>query len=338
MKSILLFIPALIYFLVTKIRNFFYDIKILKVRKVSVPVISIGNLTTGGTGKTPMTIYVAKKINHKQVAIVSRGYARKNPQKILKVLPKESNATDYFGDEPVEIANQGLNVYVSGERVKGCELAIRDLNPQVIVCDDAFQHRSLNRDLDILLIDATEPIDNYHILPLGNMRESFASISRANYIFVTKTNLVKKNHVDLIISKLTAHGFSKNRIFCYRYEIKNIFDKNNNVINISDIKHKKIGAFCGIGRPEGFLNSILNLGFNNPEIFDVRADHYSWGEKDIYIFKNTIKDKKIDFWLTTEKDYVKIRSWNEKIDASILRLALSVVPERDDSEVFNNFI
>lgn len=178
---------------VTGTRNWMYDRGLFKQHHVATKVISIGNLTVGGTGKTPVTLavvdYIKKK--HKSVGVVSRGYKRED-KGILEVDVSPA-AGQKFGDEPalIKFTHPDIPVIVGERRVAAAQDLLSKKSVDFLVCDDAFQHRALHRDLNILLFDATESIKNYRVLPVGMARETILpAIQRADIIVLTKANLV----------------------------------------------------------------------------------------------------------------------------------------------------
>ena len=187
-----------IYWLLVLIRNIFYDLKIFKIYSLNKTVISIGNLTTGGTGKTPFTIFIAKYFIQQgiKVAILSRGYGRKSKGTI--VVSNGINLINSYeksGDEPYLIAKklQNVPVVVDEKRYRGGKFLINNYNPDIIILDDGYQHRSLKRDLDILLINSLDKKTDHKLIPNGKLREPWKNIKRADLIIKTKSNLIDRN-------------------------------------------------------------------------------------------------------------------------------------------------
>ena len=177
-------------------RDFFYRIDVLPKRKLSCVVISIGNITSGGTGKTPMVISLAKffKMAGKSVAVLSRGYGRQSSGSLL-VTDGYSKPPDWrlCGDEPalMAMALKGVPIIVDKNRFRGGSFLIKHFNPDIILLDDGFQHFSISRNIDIVLINSSDLQHDHRLLPLGHLREPWSCTKRADIIFLTKTNLKK---------------------------------------------------------------------------------------------------------------------------------------------------
>ncbi len=177
----------------TGVRNWLYDKRLRKSHKVKAKVISIGNLTVGGTGKTPVTLALIEQLKKRKVScgVISRGYKRM--EKGVLTVDTTPRAALIFGDEPalIKATFPEIPVVVGEKRVDAAKALLEDNKVDVILCDDAFQHRALHRDLNILLLDVTEPVKNYRVLPVGRARESMKpALKRADFVFVTKGNLV----------------------------------------------------------------------------------------------------------------------------------------------------
>jgi tetraacyldisaccharide 4'-kinase len=184
---------------VTGTRNWMYDHGVLKQHHVATKVISIGNLTVGGTGKTPVTLAVVDylKMKNKSVGVVSRGYKRE--EKGVLEVDLSASAGQKFGDEPalIKFTHPDVPVVVGERRVAAAQEILAKAAVDFLVCDDAFQHRSLHRDLNILLFDATETVKNYRVLPVGRAREQInPALKRADIIILTKSNLVSAEELE----------------------------------------------------------------------------------------------------------------------------------------------
>ena len=187
LKYLLLGPLSLLYGLGVDIRNRLFDRRLLKIREFDVPIICIGNITVGGTGKTPHTEALIGELRRDfRVACLSRGYKRRTSGFVLAT--PESTAKD-IGDEPMQIKSKfpDIIVAVDGNRARAIErLSQSEDKPEVIILDDGFQHRSVKADINILLVDFNRPVNEDHLLPLGRLRESVHAMGRANYVIVTK--------------------------------------------------------------------------------------------------------------------------------------------------------
>ncbi|WP_456464256.1 tetraacyldisaccharide 4'-kinase [Persephonella sp.] len=281
------------------VRRFLYNKGIINRKKLPVPVVSIGNLSVGGTGKTPLTIFLAKNLQKKghTVAVLSRGYRRKSKGTVV-VRNRERLLTGWedAGDEPYLIALNGIPIVVSNSRYQAGKKAIKEINPDIFILDDGFQHFQLYRDLDILVFDAMKPFWEDRLLPVGRLREPVYFYRFADIIVVNRLN--KSKNPDEITEFLKKTG---KKFFISREYLKNITNLKDEK-ELSFLKGKKIGIFSGLGNNEQFFDTVERLskdiGF---EIVEKRSfpDHYDYTRLHL--------SSKPDIYLTTEKDIIKIR-------------------------------
>ena len=266
------------------------------VRKVSVPVVSIGNLTTGGTGKTPLVVAVAKvlRTQGRRVALVSRGYGAD--------LEKDSR-----NDEAMELEYRLPDVphLQDPDRFEMARIAIEELETEVIVLDDGFQHRQLHRDLDIVTVDATNPFGYGRLLPRGLLREPIASLERADLVVITRTNLVPSIEIDKILKRLTPYMEKKDVLISSMDLVKAIQASGRETL-LEDLRGTPTFLFSGIGNPAGFEAAI-----NKKEIVvvghDINDDHHSFGREDIHRIGQLAMDAGAKQIICTHKDLVKVR-------------------------------
>ncbi len=302
-KFLLPFSP--VYNLVTYLRNVGYDKGILKHRSYSLPIICVGNLSVGGTGKSPMVEYLVNLIhkNHK-VATLSRGYGRKT--KGFYLLNK-TDTTDKVGDEPLQFKNKfpGVCVAVDENRQEGITELIKIANPDVIILDDAFQHRRVKAGLNILLTSYGNLYTDDLLLPAGNLRESSSGANRAGIVVVTKCPKDLSLNEQELISKRLKLKSHQNLFFSYIDYSTEIFNDTKS-ISLESISNKNITLVTGIANPQPLLNHLnsLEIKFEHLRF----SDHYNFKEKDL----NTISGELV---LTTEKDYMRLRgiSNNQKL-------------------------
>ena len=300
---LILGIAAPIYGFIVWLRNFLYSKEWLKIHRAEVPVISIGNITTGGTGKTPLVIRLCKQLisdsqfqlSNSQCAILTRGY------KAGKDLRGESGG---YGDEPAVLAEScpGVQVVVNPDRIAGAADAISRFGVKVLIMDDGFQHRRLGRDLDIVTIDATVPFGYGKLLPAGLLREPVAALKRADAAVITRCDQVDEAELTQLEGKLRqinpemVVARSVHAPVC----AKSI---DNREINLGELKGKKIFAFCGIGNPDAFFNTVGCLGaeLSGSRVFD---DHYHYTDECLADIYEQAKCLDADLILTTQKDWV----------------------------------
>jgi len=307
--SILMGFFSFFYNIGYKTRLFLYKNSYLKGVKFDVPVISIGNITTGGTGKTPLTIEIGKHLIKKglKVGVLSRGYKRVSDIN-ENVLVSDGNEilADYeiCGDEPYLIAKtlRKAIMLAGANRVKSAYSAIR-LGANVLILDDGYQHLKINRDLDILLLDSNKPFDNGHTLPKGELREDIDSIKRATSIIFTNSSNFTTD--EFYLNKVKQINPSA-PIFYMKYEIKNLRGINiKKSISINEAKANKYISFCGIGNPEGFTESLSAAGLNVIENISF-PDHHNYDYSDIKKILEVAKKQNVQDIITTEKDAVKL--------------------------------
>ncbi|MGL5123902.1 MAG: tetraacyldisaccharide 4'-kinase [Fusobacteriaceae bacterium] len=303
-------ILAFIYYLITSVRNKLYDKEILKIREVSeVKIICIGNITVGGTGKTPGVQFFVKKLQKmgKKVAVVSRGYKgkrKKDPflvsdgRKIFAT-PKES------GDEPfIHALNLKVPIVVSKNRYKGCVFVKKHFDIDTIVLDDGFQHRKLKRNIDITLIDATNPFGWGALLPKGTLREDFRkACKRTTEFIITKADLVSEREVEKI-KRFLKQKESK-PVSIARHGVTSLCDIKGNAKPLFWVSGKRVLLFSGLANPFNFEKTVISLNPKYIERIDF-IDHHNFKNQDLEMIKERAKKMKAEFIITTEKDFVKL--------------------------------
>jgi tetraacyldisaccharide 4'-kinase len=322
MKLLLPF--AWLYALAIATRNKLFDWGVLKVEGVGVPVISVGNLTVGGTGKTPLVEYIVGLLvaNNRRVAIVSRGYKRAS-HGVVVVSDGNHLLVDASqgGDEPVQMARRFASaiVVVGEKRVDAARRAV-ELGADSIVLDDAFQHRSLKRDLDIVVIDATKDITQDAMLPAGTMREPLSGVGRANVVAFSKVDeaglsqrsLDSKPAQDVGTPMARIRSYFDGAFISYRYRVQDVRRAHDNGSTSFDIvRRMRLLAFSGIGRHDAFIHELTKNGF--VPVSDMRfSDHHEFSDGDVATLASFAKAMSADGCITTEKDIVRLRA-NRKL-------------------------
>ena len=258
-----------------------YDANILKVRALPCKVISIGNITTGGSGKTPAVEFLSLYLKSlgKNVGIISRGYGRKSKNtKIVTDGINKPTSWDSCGDEAFLLANKLDNVPIIVGKSKyesGLKMTT-EFNIDVIIIDDGFQHRSLHRDLDIVLVNSKDTSKDHRHFPLGALRENLSNLKRADLIIYTKSNI--HNISDYLIK--TLNHIKVNKIKSAIDIGDKLIDSNNKEENIDIIRSKNVFLLSGVGDNEGFKKTVEKAGCN---ILGHKKfiDHYSYKAKDI---------------------------------------------------------
>jgi tetraacyldisaccharide 4'-kinase len=291
-----------VYGLITNVRNLLYDLGWISSRKVSQTVISIGNLTVGGTGKTPVTEYLTSLLSASfPLAILSRGYGRKTRGFLLA---DESSTAETIGDEPLQFyqkfKKKAVTVAVSENRVAGAEkLAALHSDKKIILLDDAFQHRAIHRDINILLNDFNRPFYEDLPFPAGRLRETRAGAKRADAVIVTKSpqHLEQKSRYQ-ITSRIQNYTLQHTPVFFAYTDYSDAINFNGSPAELKNVK-----IVTGIADPAPFIRYIEGQ-FNVLEKVAF-PDHYNYTRADV---EGLIKYLKNDtFVLTTEKDMVKLK-------------------------------
>lgn len=337
--------PVLLFFsffygAVVNLRNFLYKHKILKSTKLNAYVISIGNLTTGGTGKTPITCEIANYINkklHKSVAIISRGYGGKLSNKNTNII---SDGEKIFydsvqaGDEPswMAVNSKPATVITGKNRAKSGQYAIDNFKSKVLLLDDGFQHLKLKRNLNIVLIDCIKVSGNGFLLPAGPLREPEKNIKRADkVIIVNKKPFDKTSEKQCEKLLKNIHKKYGKDVYICKLKPENIYDLKTNTLYAP----VKALGFAGIGQPEFFFNSLKNseIELISEMIFE---DHYLYTKLVIENIIKTAREKGADSIITTEKDAVKIIPFVNEIDSDLKICALKLSVELDLEKLLND--
>lgn len=296
---------AKLYLQSARLKNYLYDSGLLATNKVKPRVISVGNLTVGGTGKTPFVDFLVKLLFAQgyKVAVISKSY-RAQADRPTKVDRLRDNAAAFYGDEAFLLAqkNKQVDFYVGPSKLEVAQYATQEGNYDFLIVDDGFQHRRLHRDLDILILDATESIDNYQVLPLGRGREPLSGIERAQVILITKVNLVSPQHLESLLSLVPQ---SKTLLFA-DYNITRLHDLSGAVeVHLGEgVFADKCWLVSGIARP--FLFEKMVAEHLQVEGHTQYRDHHPYSAKDIEQVLTAVHRAGAQA-VTTEKDAVKLK-------------------------------
>ncbi|MGA0334390.1 MAG: tetraacyldisaccharide 4'-kinase [Kiritimatiellia bacterium] len=320
-----------------------YRIGLLKHHTLGCQVVSVGNLTVGGTGKTPVVELLARSLadNGRRVAILSRGYKKKRKKRGFKrrlmdllsgkvdvetslvVSDGESLKVEpvFSGDEPYMLAKNlpGVAVIVGKNRVMSGQYAIRKLRCDTLILDDGFQHLALKHRLDIVLVDRTNPFDNGRTLPRGLLREPVRNIKRAGFIFITKSNGDGAVELSTQLRELNPTAEISECRHCPRF-LKYLFEDQRE--DLHWLQGKKVLALSGIAVPGGFERELLNYGALVAEHVTF-ADHHRYSMQEILDIIEQAKALNVDAIITTEKDAVRIPHL-ERRDMPMLYLRVEI--------------
>jgi tetraacyldisaccharide 4'-kinase len=260
---------------------------------VGVPVVSVGNLTLGGTGKTPAVEWIGQWFRQRgiRVGLISRGYKSADGRK---------------NDEAMELAQRLPDVphLQNPDRVAAAKAAIGDEKCQLLVLDDAFQHRRIARDLDIVLIDASEPFGFDHLFPRGTLREPLAGLARAQYALLTRADLVDATEGARIREVAQSHAPQIAWGEC-RHTPKRLLSASGEVQSLDSLRNQPIAAFCGIGNPAAFRETLKQCGYD-VTAFREFPDHHRYSESDIAELSRWAETQNAAAIVCTHKDLVKI--------------------------------
>ncbi len=274
-------------------RNRQFDTGRRPIQRVDVPVISVGNLTVGGTGKTPMVEWLARwfRAQDIRVVVISRGYGA------------EAGAQN---DEALELEQKLPDVphLQNPDRVAAAHTAIEEFESQLILLDDGFQHRRIERDLNLVLIDALEPFGYGHLLPRGLLREPVANLRRADAVVLTRADAVTPQVREQIRSQIEAWTGSAAWIEVAHRPVA-LRDHAGREAPLDSLAGQRIGAFCGIGNPAGFRHSLAAAGFELVELREF-PDHHAFDGRDVASLDRWLQTLDVEAVVCTHKDLVKI--------------------------------
>lgn len=281
------------YRAVVGIRNRRYDNAHATIHSAGVPVISVGNLTLGGTGKTPMVAWLARWFRERnvRVSIISRGYRAE---------------ADGQNDEARELEQLMPDVphLQNPDRIAAASVAVDELESQVILLDDGFQHRRIARDLDIVLIDATEPFGHGRVFPRGLLREPIANLARAHCVALTRADMVDERRVAEIRQVVQQHAPQAEWVEM-AHRPHQLLTCSGESADLDTLRDQPVAAFCGIGNPVGFRHTLTECGYRIQELREF-PDHHAYGSEDVRGLTNWLRNLPVEAAICTHKDLVKL--------------------------------
>lgn len=312
LKRALLWLPAKLYELAVRLRVAAYETDYLKQKKLDATVISVGNLTLGGAGKTPMVAYIARYLKSEghSVAILTRGYARESSgRRVLNDSSSESPAAGSyreFGDEPLMLARSlaDIPIIVDKDRYKAGRWVESAVGAEILVLDDGYQHLALARDLNLLLIDASDPLGGFEMLPFGRLREPLYGIKRADAIIITRADRAfDQGQTQAIIKYYCGDKIPVMYFYSTITKLRHL--ATGEVYDPKDLAGWNVAVACGIGNPQAFAEDILQIGINivSENFF---ADHHAFKQEDLDRVTRDAQAAGADAIVTTEKDAVRL--------------------------------
>ncbi len=347
-----LFVASRFYRMAVQFRIWLYDKRFFRYHATGCQVVSIGNLTCGGTGKTPVVEVFAKSLTKqgRKVAILSRGYRSKEHRSFYQKLRDKFSPSqglreprvvsdgndlllqsDVAGDEPYMLASnlQNVAVLVDKDRVNSALYAIEKYKIDTLILDDGFQYLRLKAHINIVLVDCTSPFGNHHVLPRGLLREPIKNIRRADYVFLTKSN--GGNHLRHLKTFIRRHNRRAEIIECCHKPLylERVFMRGTQQ-PLTDLKKRKVAAISAIAKPESF--EAFLLGFGAEIVHTARyADHHRYTEQQILDFVKEAKAAGAEMIVTTEKDAVRIpRLLREDIHFYFLRVEIDILSGQEN--------
>ena len=267
------------------------------IKQATIPVISVGNLTTGGTGKTPLVIWIARflRTRNLRVVLISRGYGS-----------EKSDGNTGPNDEALEMEHRLPDVphLQDPDRYQMSQIAVEELESEIIVLDDGFQHRQLNRDLDLVLIDATAPFGFDRLLPRGLLREPVSSLRRADAVILTRANLVSEGKREKILARIRSESGDR-PIAETRTTATGLLQYDGQQANLDRINDQVVFCFCGIGNPDNFQRTLKQLDYKIADS-TVFPDHHRYCREDLLQIGQSARACGAVAIVCTHKDLVKI--------------------------------
>ena len=306
-----------------------YRRRFLRSDKLGVPVISVGNLTLGGSGKTPMVIYLARLLAKRRVAIVSRGYKGNAKGRVNVVSDGKEVLLDagMAGDEPNLMASllPGVPVVTGPKRIFPARYCEQELAADLILLDDGFQHLALQRDLDIVLFKVDTFMGNSRIFPGGDLREPLAALERAHCFVLTCVDDDNRQRADAIQAALEKR-FPHIAVFQSGYQPQGLVPHTGDMVPLAQ---STFGAFCGLAAPRLFQKSLQQAGLNIA-YFKGFADHHSYSLRQLQSVASKAAEAGAVALITTEKDMVKLKDVELSLPLYALRMEVSMGPEFTD--------
>jgi len=349
LARLVLFLLSKVFLLIVKLRRFLYNVRLLRDTTLGVQVIAIGNITVGGTGKTPVVEKFARELQNqgRTVAILSRGYRSKPPpltKRLLDRLLLRSDTTpprvvsdgksllldsETAGDEPYMLASnlKDVVVLVDKDRVKSGRYAIEKFGCDTLLLDDGFQYWKLaGRRRDIVLIDCQAPFGNEFLLPRGTLREPGSHLLRASTIFITKSD----GNTAKLRARIARHNARAGIIECVHQPLylEDVFTGKRHDLDL--IKGKKVAALSGIAQPESFENGLIRLGAEL--VYSKRfADHHRFTQQEVLNAVNRGKKRQATAIITTQKDAVRFPKIDRRdLPIYFMRVEINIVTGAKD--------
>lgn len=304
-------------------------------RRVFDPVVvGIGNIEVGGVGKTPVTVRIASRLSEMglKVAVVARNLAGgKHPP--VAVRPGSSSGAVPLSDEPVLLGRtlgRKCQVYAGPDKTEAIDRAVREMKPDIVVVDDAFQHHKLARDLDVVVLNADHPFGLGGVLPAGTLRESTGALAMADYLWIN--GVTSKAQLSLAKRLIASRNWKAPFVSSSVVPEKPVrYDGTRDTVG-------RVVAFCGIGKPSGFRHTLTRTGFS-VERFHIFPDHWRYRPEDLEKLKASLDSSRADYLITTEKDAARLgETAVRKLDIRVLPIRLSITDPSAEEELLGHIL
>ena len=313
LKRALMWLPAKVYELGVRLRVAAYETEYLKQKRISATVISIGNITVGGVGKTPMSEFIARYLKSEghEVAILTRGYGRTSGGMGVLNNPREAPSSAQrshldYGDEPLMLARAlpDVPVIVDSNRSESGRWAVEELNADVLILDDGYQHLGVARDLNLVLVDATDPFGGFEMAPFGRLREPLYGLKRADVVIITRANRpFDQAQTNAIIKHFCGAQVPVLHVYSSIIGLRHLASGES--YELREFAGWNVALMCAIGNPHAFADDILEAGMNIvSENFS--RDHYAFTQQDVDGVVKAARASGADAIVTTEKDAVRL--------------------------------
>jgi len=309
LRRALLWLPAKLYELAVRIRVVAYETQYLKSKSLRSVIISVGNITHGGTGKTPMVAYIARYLAEEghRVAILTRGYSRKSKGR-RTLNSGDETTSDYreYGDEPLMLARAlpGVPIVIDRNRYEGGMWAESEFHTDALILDDGYQHLALTRDLNLLLLDATDPFGGFEMAPFGRLREPLYGLKRADAVIITRADRpTDQAQMAAIIKYFCGEKVPVMYLYSAITHLRHL--ATDEIYDIHEFTGWNASLLCGIGNPQAFSQDILEtgMGITSEHVF---GDHHAYTQEELDRVIESAQREGADAVVTTEKDAVRL--------------------------------
>jgi len=320
---------SVLYYAAVEVRAFLRDTGIIGRVKLSCTVISVGNITAGGTGKTPAVLMIAKALGEKgkKVGVLTRGYGR-TKRSAEPVIVSEDSSPDETGEEPLLILRElpSIPVIVCKNRKKSGKYAIEKLGVDTLILDDGFQYTALKRDIDIVTIDALAPFSNGRLIPSGLLREPLSGLARADMFLLTRADQAGPKGVLFLRGALGNINAGAAMVETVHFPVSLYSLAGNGEVGTGFLKGKEVALLASTGNPASFEITVAGLGAKIEERIYF-PDHYRYKEKDMADI-----ERRDGIIVTTQKDEVRLKGRLEKKDIFVLGIEMRITKGKEEWE------